>query len=157
MRFVLVAILFSFMLIGSYANLNQYESERVVSVQIADHNSDYIATSCCCGFASVVEVEQNDTKTFEAVKVWNFLHDNTAARVRVVPDYSSLPSSLQVSIDSSEKIVQPLNKAVFSGTVTSNNVAVGTYYVPIDVYAHWSSGEARIESCPIKIVVKGGG
>ena len=157
MRFILLAVLLSFMLVGSYATLSQYESERIVSVQIVEHNNEYIATSCYSGFASVVEVEQNSTKTFEAVKVWNFLHDGMAVRVRVIPDYSSLPSGLQVSIDSSEKIVQPLQNVVFSGTVTSGSVAAGTYYIPLDVYAYWSNGEAKIESCPIKIVVKGGG
>ncbi|WP_456328460.1 hypothetical protein [Archaeoglobus sp.] len=153
---IVVAILLSVVAIGTYGNIVHYNADRDVKVKVTCHVKEYVPIICCKGHSNIVYII-NDTHglqfPFIAIAVGNKLIDGKTLHAYVVPDYSQLPSGLHVKIEQNTKTIFPRTWRFFWGVIKTEDVQPGTYYVPIDVYAYWDGGSAKIESCSLKIVV----
>ncbi len=153
---LIVAILLSIVAIGAYGNVVYYNADRDVNVKVTCHVKEYVPIICCNGHSNTVHIV-NDTHglwvPFVAIVVGNKLIDDKTLHAYVVPDYSQLPSGLHVKIQQSTKTILSKTWRIFWGKIKTEDAPPGTYYVPIDVYAYWDGGSAKIESCSLKIVV----
>ncbi len=153
---IIITILLSVVAIGTYGNVIHYNAGRNVNVKITSHIKEYVPIICFNGHSNVVYIV-NDTHghwiPFIAIVVGNKLIDDKDVHAYVIPDYSQLPSGLKVKIEERTKTIFPKRWKMFWGIIKTEDVQPGTYYVPIDVYAYWDGGNAKIKSCPLKIVV----
>ncbi|AHF81315.1 COG1470 family protein [Thermococcus paralvinellae] len=149
----LILLASSMILIGSSGNFREYESERKVWVDIVQGNKSYISYQCTqSGYSAVVTVEQGRSLTFNALTIKNQLGETLEARIE--GDYSSLPSGVNVDLESGWVILFDLEEYSFEGNVSAaGDAPVGSYEVPIMLYAEWDRGDAEISVCPLKINV----
>lgn len=149
----LILLASSIILIGSSGNFREYESERKVWVDIVQGNESYISYQCTqSGYSAVVTVEQGRSLTFNALTIKNQLGETIEARIE--GDYSSLPSGINVDLESGWIILFDLEEYSFEGNVSATSDApIGSYEVPIMLYGDWDNGDAEISVCPLKINV----
>ena len=143
-------------LLSSGGSVKYFDSNRTLNVNIVNHNCEYVATKCCHGCSAVIVVCNRDciNRGIGFVFIKNHLIENKPIDVQIVADYSSLPDELEVTVDNSVKTILPLQwKAYRVEVECGKNVSAGVYYVPIEIHANWDGGNARINTCPIKIVV----
>jgi len=151
-------------LLSSGGSIKHFDSNRAVDVNIVDHDCEYVATRCCHGYSAIIGVCNCSCNNCSCnccvsegigfVFIRNYLIENKPIDVQIVADYSSLPDELEVTVDNSVKTILPLQWKAFRVEVDcGKNVSAGVYYVPIEIHANWDGGNARINTCPIKIVV----
>ncbi len=154
----LAFILGLLLVVGSSGNFQGYSSVRDVSVDIVPHDQEYVGFRCNDGYAAVVTVGQNSTENFGALTVMNYLPGNHEVAVAVEPDYSLLPTGLDVEVETENggsAVLSPGEERTLIGRVTAGNVSPGTYIIPLGLYASWDGGSASLSPCPIKVIVRG--
>ncbi|WP_324735131.1 hypothetical protein VFC49_08140 [Thermococcus sp. SY098] len=150
---LLVLLASSMILIGSSGNFREYESQRGIWVQISQGNESYIAYFCTDdGYSTTVTVEQGSFASFNALTIRNQLGETLEARIE--GDYSSLLPSIDVELENGWVTLFDQEEYSFEGNVSAaSNAPIGTYIVPITLYASWDNGDAEISTCPLKINV----
>ncbi len=155
---LLTFALASLILVGSSGTFVKFEASREVKVQVVPHEQEYIGFDCEDGYAAVVEVDVNGEAEFDAITVRNYLNELKDVWIWLDPDYSGLPSGVEMFIeteDGIERMIAPGEEYTFFGNVSVGNIEPGEYTVPVTMYARWIGGDAVIETCPIKLIVEG--
>ncbi|WP_193432405.1 hypothetical protein [Thermococcus sp. 5-4] len=156
---IITLALASLILVGSSGTFVSFEASREVKVQVVPHENEYLGFDCEDGHAAVVEVSANSETDFDALTVRNYLNELKDVWIRLAPDYSGLPGNVDMSIetdDGTERRIASGDEYTFIGHVSVSDVVPGEYIIPVTMYAHWNGGDAVIETCSIKLIVKGG-
>ncbi|ASJ03878.1 hypothetical protein [Thermococcus barossii] len=156
---IVTLALASLILVGSSGTFVSFEASREVKVQVVPHENEYLGFDCEDGYAAVVEVSPHSETDFDALTVRNYLNELKDVWIRLDPDYSSLPGNVDMFIeteDGTERMIASEEEYTFSGHVSVSDVVPGEYVIPITMYARWDGGDAVIETCSIKLIVRGG-
>ncbi|WP_179192974.1 DUF11 domain-containing protein [Thermococcus litoralis] len=156
---ILLLLLSSLIVIGSSGTFVYFNAEREVKVAVVDHDEEYLSFMCYDGYAATVIVDQNSELTFDALTVGNYLNELETVDIWLDPDYSNLPSGVDMWIESEDGVTRPVNSQeyyTFSGNISVGNADPGTYEAPITLYATWEGGDAVVETCPIKVIILSG-
>lgn len=149
---LLVLLASSMILIGSSGNFREYESQRGIWVQISQGNEAYIAYFCTDdGYSTTVTVEQGSFASFNALTIRNQLGETLEARIELS---NALLPSIDVELENGWVTLFDQEEYSFEGNVSvASDAPIGTYTVPITLYASWNNGDAEISTCPLKINV----
>jgi len=156
---ILLMLLSSLIVIGSSGTFIYFNAEREVKVAVVPHDEEYISFMCYDGYAATVIVDQNSELTFDALTIGNYLNELKTVNIWLDPDYSNLPSGVEMWIESEDGITRSIDSQeyyTFWGNISVGNADPGTYEVPITLYATWDGGDAVIETCSIKVVILSG-
>ena len=156
---IVTLALASLILVGSSGTFVSFEASREVKVAVVPHDKEYLGFDCEDGYATVVEVDPYSETDFDALTVRNYLNEMKDVFISLDPDYSNLPGNVNMLIeteDGAERMIAPGDEYTFTGHVNVSDVSPGEYVIPITMYAHWNGGDAVIETCSIKLIVKGG-
>jgi len=139
---ILMLLLSSLIVIGSSGTFVYFNAEREVKVAVVPHDREYISEL-----------------TFDALTIGNYLNELKTVNIWLDPDYSNLPSGVEMWIESEDAITRPIDSQeyyTFWGNISVENADPGTYEVPITLYATWNGGDAVIETCSIKVIILSG-
>ncbi|WP_211255082.1 hypothetical protein [Palaeococcus ferrophilus] len=142
---------------GSSGNFRGYSAERPIRVDVVSHDDEYLSFTCREGYAATVEVPPDSSTAFSALNITNMLLSGGNVWIWLSPDYSGLPPGLDVWVESEDgtEVAVPFGTEYsFSGLVTVDPVPQGEYYIPVTLYARWDGGDAVVETCPIRVIVK---
>lgn len=156
---IITFALASLILIGSSGTFVSFEASREVRVQVVPHEREYIGFDCEDNYSAVVEVGVNSGTDFDALTIRNYLNELKDVWVWLNPDYSELPSGVEMTVESEdgvERMIASGEEYTFAGHVDVGNVEPGEYTIPVTIYARWIGGDAVIASCPIKLIIRGG-
>ncbi|WP_198300063.1 hypothetical protein [Thermococcus sp. P6] len=149
---ILTLSLASLILVGSSGTFVSFDASREVKVDVVPGDNGYLGLEC----VDLVE-SQNTGSDFE-LTVRNHLSGMESIEVSLDPDYSRLPAGIIVFIETEDGARRTLSygeEYTFTGHVETGNAPPGEYFVPITMYAHWEDGDAVVETCQIKLVVRG--
>ncbi|ASJ15435.1 hypothetical protein [Thermococcus radiotolerans] len=156
---IITLALASLILVGSSGTFVSFEASREVKVQVVPHENEYLGFDCEDGYAAVVEVGPHSETDFDALTVRNYLNEMKNVWIRLDPDYSGLPGNVDMFIeteDGTERMIASEDEYTFAGHVSVSDVVPGEYVIPVTMYARWNGGDAVIETCSIKLIVRGG-
>jgi len=146
----LLAISF-LILISSSGTFREYDSKRNFQIDIVTGNSSYISYYCeYQNSSNIVTIEANSSGVFDVLSVENKLGENL--NLRIEGDYSSLPPSLDVDIESEWILLYDQDTYTFTGVISAGDVT-GNYEVPLTLYGTWNTGDAEVSTCPLRINV----
>ncbi|RLF80457.1 hypothetical protein DRN44_07220, partial [Thermococci archaeon] len=101
---ILLMLLSSLIVIGSSGTFIYFNAEREVKVAVVPHDEEYISFMCYDGYAATVIVDQNSELTFDALTIGNYLNELKTVNIWLDPDYSNLPSGVEMWIESEDGI-----------------------------------------------------
>ncbi len=156
---ILLFLLASLMIIGSSGTFVQFTTDREVRINVVPHDNEYLAFTCHGNYSSTIVVEKNSNTTFEALKVSNYLNSPHTVWITLSPDYSQLPNDVTMWIeteDGSEVAINPQNSYIFKGNVSVGDASTGEYKIPILMDAYWDNGDAKISTCPLRLIITNG-
>ena len=131
------------LIVGSSGNFRAYTSQRSAEFKVVNGSNSYVAYRC---LSDPVPVNASSGVEFTAITVENLM--DKLITVHVVGDYSSLPDGLNGSVDGSTYTLEPGESISIGGSFsTGDEVASGTYGVPLTVYAQWDGGSAELRDC----------
>ena len=155
--FVLAFLVGSLLVVGSSGNFRGYASTRDVSFQVVPHSEEYMGFECENGYSAVVTLRQNSEADFGVINITNSLPEGKIVAIALGPNYTELPSGLEVSIETDDGNPVSLDaggRYTFAGHASTGNVGAGEYIVPIELYATWEGGGASVSTCPLKLIVE---
>ncbi len=156
---ILLFLLASLMIIGSSGTFVQFTTDREVHINVVPHDNEYLAFTCHGNYSNTVIIEKNSNTTFDALKVSNYLNSPHTVWITLSPDYSQLPADVTMWIeteDDSEIAINPQNSYIFTGNVSVGDAPAGEYEIPILMKAYWDSGDAKVSTCPLKLIITNG-
>ncbi len=156
---IITLALASLILVGSSGTFVSFEASREVKVQVVPHENEYLGFDCEDEYAAVVEVGPHSETDFDALTVRNYLNEMKNVWIRLDPDYSDLPGNVDMFVeteDGTERMIASEDEYTFAGHVSVSDVVPGEYVIPVTMYARWNGGDAVIETCSIKLIVRGG-
>uniref|UniRef100_UPI0026211027 hypothetical protein n=1 Tax=Thermococcus sp. TaxID=35749 RepID=UPI0026211027 len=156
---ILAFLVGSLLVVGSSGNFRGYASTRDVSFQVVPHGEEYIGFDCKDGYSSVVLLRPNSEADFGVINITNSLPEGKIVAIALGPNYTGLPSGLEVSIETDDGDPVSLDageRYTFAGHASTGNVGAGEYTIPIELYATWDGGGASVSTCPLKLIVEEG-